>query len=258
MPRRCLVSLRAMTRHPGLARIRAPAGAAGVRRPHLIGEIVVALVLLRLYDVIRRQVSVQVDSAIRHGEDLLAIEARLRVGIEHALNAWIAAHPLLSVSASYWYEYAHASVTMAVLAWCWWWHPAAYRRARNALVGINIVALVVFMVFPTAPPRLLPAAFGFVDSAARAGFGANHSAPATVDQYGSFPSLHLAWAVWVTAVAYRLVGSPALRRLWLAYPVVTGLVVIATANHYLIDVLAGAALALLTLRATATRCPESI
>ena len=48
-------------------------------------------------------------------------------------------------------------------------------------------------------------------------------------------------------VAYRLVGHTWLRRLWLGYPLITATVVIATGNHYLLDVLAGVLITLATL-----------
>jgi len=95
--------------------------------------------------------------------------------------------------ASYWYQFAHLSVTLAVLVWCWHRRVASYRQVRNALVLINSTGLVVFLLYPAAPPRLLPGA-GFVDVTARAG------ASITPDQFGAFPSLHLGWAVWTRRI----------------------------------------------------------
>jgi hypothetical protein len=56
------------------------------------------------------------------------------------------------------------------------------------------------------------------------------------------PSLHIAWAAWCGATVYRLASRRWLRILAAAYPVLTALVVLGTANHYLADVLAGAGL----------------
>ena len=65
------------------------------------------------------------------------------------------------------------------------------------------------------------------------------------DQLAAMPSMHLAWAVWCSLVLWRL-SSPgwwrrAARAVGTAYPLVTAFVVMATANHYLVDVLAGSA-----------------
>lgn len=232
------------------------------RRPLLVGELLVVLCLLVLYDLARRSAEVRRGSALRHGEDLLDLEARLGLDVEHAVNTWTAAHPAWSDATSYVYEFAHLLVTMAVLAACWWWRPALYRSARTALVGINAVGLAVFLLFPVAPPRLL-LGHGFVDTVALAGFGTTHGGPVAADQYGALPSLHLGWAVWAAVVVGRMLAGRA-GRPWLAlYPAVVTVVVVVTGNHYLLDAVAGTATALLSLwtadrwRAGSRRKPES-
>ncbi|HEX4728338.1 MAG TPA: phosphatase PAP2 family protein [Jatrophihabitans sp.] len=217
-----------------------------VRRPLLVGELVVVLLLLRAYDLIRGHAQLRESAALRHGWQLLDAERWLHLDPELDVNRWATAHAALSLAASYWYQFFHITITLCVLVWVYWRRPASYRRARNALVLTNVFGLAFFLAYPAAPPRFLPGA-GFVDAVARAGFGTSHGGPVTADQYGAFPSLHLAWAVWTAVVAYRLVGHPWLRRLWLCYPLITAAVVIATGNHYLLDVLAGVLITLITL-----------
>lgn len=234
-----------------------------LRRPRVIGEFLVVLLLLRAYDIVRTHAEVRQQSALRHGQFLLDVERWLHIDLERALNLWAVRHHEFSLLASYWYQFAHVSVTLSVLVWCWWRRPASYRRVRNALVLTNVFGLAIFLCYPAAPPRFLPGG-GFIDAVADAGFGASHGGPVTADQYGAFPSLHLAWAVWTALVAYRLacpVRLPGLRRsvsprwLWLGYPLITATVVLVTANHYLLDVLAGGLIAVLTL-AIAYRFPQ--
>ena len=55
------------------------------------------------------------------------------------------------------------------------------------------------------------------------------------------PSLHMAWAAWCTLVVWRMYRSMWLRGLALLYPCMTVLAVLATGNHYVLDVLAGLA-----------------
>jgi membrane-associated phospholipid phosphatase len=112
----------------------------------------------------------------------------------------------------------------------------------------NVVGLAVFAVYPAAPPRLLPGA-GFVDSVADAGFSASHG-PIAADQYGALPSLHLAWAMWVAVAGFAITRRTAPRVLFAAYPVLTAFVVIATGNHYVLDVASGVALGLAATWAT--------
>ncbi len=225
-----------------------------MKRPQIIGELIVVLVLLRAYDLVRGHAELRQAAALRHGEQLLNVERWLHINVELSVNLWTAQQSALSLLASYWYQFAHLSVTLGVLVWCWWRRAHSYRRARNALVLTNVFGLVIFLIFPAAPPRFLPG-FGFVDAVARAGFGTSHGGPVTADQFGAFPSLHLAWAVWTAVVAHRLVRSTVLRRLWLCYPLITATVVVATGNHYLLDVLAGSLIALTTL-AIAYRIPS--
>lgn len=234
-----------------------PAGrgsVAAVRRPRIIGELLVLLVLLWAYDVVRSHADVREMAAMRNGRQLLDFERWLGIDIELAANLWTTQQNALSLAASYWYQFTHLTMTLGVLVWCWWRRTGSYRRARNALVLTNVFGLAFFMLYPVAPPRFLPG-FGFVDSVANAGFGPTHGGPVTADQFGAFPSLHLAWAVWTAVVAHRLVRTTTLRWLWLCYPMITAVVVVVTGNHYLLDVLAGALIALATL-AIAHRIPR--
>ncbi|HEV2888022.1 MAG TPA: phosphatase PAP2 family protein [Jatrophihabitans sp.] len=226
-----------------------PAGQVAVapfRRPRIIGELLVVLLLLWAYDMVRGHAEVREVAALRNGRQLLDVERWLHIDVELSANLWTTQRTALALVASYWYQFAHLSVTLAMLVWCWWRRAHSYRRARNALVLTNVFGLAIFLVYPAAPPRFLPG-FGFVDAVANAGFGPTHGGPVTADQFGAFPSLHLAWAVWTAVVAYRLVRSQALRRLWLCYPLITAVVVVVTGNHYLLDILAGGLIALVTL-----------
>ncbi len=135
---------------------------------------------------------------------------------------------------------------MLVLACCYLWFPTLYRPARNALALTNIVGMAVFVVLPVMPPRLLPHA-GFIDSVAVAGYGPTHGGPVTPAQFAAMPSLHLAWATWVAMVSFAMLKGVRYRELVFIYPMITTVAVIATGNHYMLDVVAGVALSSCTL-----------
>ena len=216
---------------------------AARRRPHLLGELLIVFVLLRVYDMARARAEVRQGAALRHGQGIVDLERWLHIAVEHAMNLWATSHHAVSLMASYFYQFAHVTVTLAVLAWCWARRPEIYRGARNALVITNIVGLTVFLLLPVAPPRLLPGD-GFVDAVALAGFGTTHGGPVAADQYGALPSLHLAWAVWATVVATRMLAGSRFRWLCWIYPVLVTIGVVVTGNHYLLDAVAGTAVAL--------------
>jgi hypothetical protein len=211
-------------------------------RPHLVGEIVIVLILVKGYDYVRSFASTRAGLAARVGEGLLHLERRLHILVEPRTNHWLARHSVFETLAASWYQYAHLTVTLSVVAWLYWRHSESYRQARNALVLTNVVGLIVFVVLPVMPPRLLPDG-GFVDAVAAAGLGNSPKGPVAADEYAAMPSLHLAWATW-TAIVGVTVAVGVWRWLWLAYPLVTTLVVVSTGNHYLLDAVAGTLVAL--------------
>ena len=219
---------------------------AARRRPHLLGELLIIFVLLRVYDMARARAEVRQGAALRHGQAILDLERWLHIAVEHTTNVWVTSHQVLSLTASYFYQFAHVTVTLSVLGWCWVRRPEIYRAARNALVITNVVGLTVFLLLPVAPPRLLPGE-GFVDAVALAGFGTTHGGPVPADQYGALPSLHLAWAVWATVIAMRMLATSRYRALCWIYPVLVTVGVVVTGNHYLLDAVAGTAVALTAL-----------
>jgi hypothetical protein len=107
---------------------------------------------------------------------------------------------------------------------------------RNALVVCNLIALVVFWLFPVAPPRMLP---GYHDVTASSVpvFSSMFESKAA-DQFASLPSLHVTWALWVAVALWPVLRRHRVLRaaVWL-YPAATILDVLVTANHYLLDVI---------------------
>jgi membrane-associated phospholipid phosphatase len=211
-------------------------------------EVALIAVLYIAYDVSRGLRDGNVDTANGHGQSLLSAEAWLHIDIEHSLNSWIGHAPVFAVLASYFYATLHFIVTPAVLVWMYRRRPASYARARTTLAIATVVGLIIFWLVPTTPPRLLPGA-GFHDTMAGVAgwgwWGGEGSAPkglgSLTNQLAAMPSLHVGWALWAGFLIYRHARHTWIRTLGLLYPVLTALVVMATANHYLLDVVAGAA-----------------
>jgi hypothetical protein len=221
--------------------LRAVPGTRRVR-PRLVGELLIIVFLLRVYDLVKRLGDRQRSVGIANAGHVRNLERVLRLNWERSINHWANNQHALALLCSYWYQFAHESITLGVLAWLWWARPLQYRRARNALVGINVVGLGVFALFPVAPPRLLPRS-GIVDSVAAAGFGTTHGGPVSPDQYAAMPSLHLAWASWTVAMLLLNNHRTPTRLLLCAYLPWMVFVVIATGNHYVLDTVAGSIVA---------------
>jgi xanthine/uracil permease len=205
------------------------------------------------YSVARLIGDADFHSAVVHARDLLALERLLHIDIEAPANAALAAWTPLAVLASYWYSLLHYVITPAVLVWAYRRHQVDYRRVRDALILASAIGLVGFTLLPMAPPRMLP---GFVDTLASTSsvgwWGGDASAPrglgALTNQLAAMPSLHVGWAVWVAWVVVTHSTRRWVRGLAVAYPIGTTLVVVATANHYLLDAVAGAAVVAVAIR----------
>ncbi|MGA3219692.1 MAG: phosphatase PAP2 family protein [Acidimicrobiales bacterium] len=223
---------------------KAQPGAKAERSP-LVLELAVIAFLGWIYDWLQNLAPLRAGLALRHAQAVLSFEQRLGIAPEHYLDHWMAHQHVLAYIASDFYDNAIFGVTLGLAAWTWWHRPDIYRPLRNDLVLANLIGFAVFWLYPLAPPRMLP---GFVDVVEKVGgLGSWHNLLIShADQLAAMPSMHLAWAVWCSLVVWRLAGAqPAWR--WAAgvfgvlYPLSTALVVLATANHYTLDVLAGTA-----------------
>jgi hypothetical protein len=142
----------------------------------------------------------------------------------------------------------HFPATIALLLWVYLRRPAHYRPVRNTLALLTGTALVVHLIFPLAPPRML-ARTGLIDTGQL--FGPSvYGSPGTdsvTNQYAAMPSLHVGWSL---LVAFTLIGltRSRWRGLWLLHPLLTLLVVVGTANHYWIDAAVAAALLAVAMR----------
>ncbi|MEU2349907.1 phosphatase PAP2 family protein [Modestobacter sp. NPDC049651] len=227
---------------------------AAVREMALLAALMVA------YSQIRLVASDDVRTAVGHAHGVLRIERVLHVDVESSLNSALHALPGLEVLASYWYAALHYTVTPLALVLLYRSRRADYRRARGALVAATAAALVVYVALPTAPPRLLPGYTDVLLATSHAGWwGAEGSAVrgagGAVNQFAAMPSMHVGWALWCGLVFWRLARSAWQRSLAVLYPVGTSLVVLSTANHWLLDVLAGAALVAVAWAVTMHRRP---
>ena len=196
-----------------------------------------------IYTAVRDVVPSHEGSAIQRGTRLLHIEARLHLDPEHALNGFISRHPLIANVSDYYYAALHFVVVIAVLIWLYRRAPTAARRWAGAWYAMNLIAVLVFWIYPLAPPRMLPGS-GFVDTVVRfhTWGGWNDSTVASAsNQFAAMPSLHTGWALWSGLAIYTFARRRSVRLLGLAYPFLTAVVVLSTANHYLLDVLGGVA-----------------
>ena len=245
---------------PALTPGRRPRASLAWPRLPVAIELAIIVVGYVGYALIRLAVRASQLSAFAHAAALWRLERWLRLDIEPPLNHMTAAHPLLAESVGYYYGLLHFIVTPLVLAWLYLRRPAAYGRLRSALVLATTAANLVFWTWPVAPPRFsVP---GMADILVRyhiLGAGNPHGPDSLVNLDAAMPSLHVAWAAWC-AVAIVTATRTRWRHLAWLYPAATTLVVLASANHFLLDAAGGlavTALGLLGTRATTRSEPAA-
>ncbi|MEU6929205.1 phosphatase PAP2 family protein [Streptomyces sp. 2RAF24] len=239
-----------------------------MRGPRWWAELVLIGAVYAAYSCGRLLARGDVAGAVAHGLAILRIEQSLGIDAEHPLNRLFTATPALGIPADFAYASLHYLVTPAVLVWLFRRRPAHYRAARTWLMVSTLLGLIGFTLLPTCPPRLLDAGHGFVDTMARFSaygwWGGEASAPrgmgALTNQYAAMPSLHVGWALWCGVMLWRYGRTPLFKALGVAYPLLTVLVVMGTANHYFLDAVAGAAVmgAGLLLAPYATRLADRV
>jgi hypothetical protein len=197
------------------------------------------------YRVVQGLVQSDGTAAFQHAREVIQLERTLHVFVEPSIQAWASSSHVVMAVASWLYLNAQFSVTVGALVFLYTRHNHSFYLVRNMLLIAMAIALVGYAVFPTAPPRFLPE-WGFVDSVSDVtGVQVSHSSvfEGLVNPYAAMPSMHVAFALIIGWPLARMLRSRVARVLWLCYPLVIAFVIIATANHFLIDAVLGAATA---------------
>jgi PAP2 superfamily len=238
----------------GLRAVTAPAPArrAGLAWPRLpaAAELATIAAGYAAYSLVRLAIRASRQAAFAHADQLWRSERRLHLTAEPYLNHLAAAHSVFAEAAGYYYGLAHFLITPLVLAWLYLRRPAAFPQLRSALVLATAAANVVFWVWPAAPPRFsVPGMTDILVTRDILGAAHPHGATSLVNLYAAMPSLHVAWAAWC-ALAVITATRGWWRHLAWFYPAATTLVVLASANHFLLDAVGGIAVAGLGMLAT--------
>jgi len=163
------------------------------------------------------------------------------------MNHTLHSMPPLATLAGYYYLSLNIFIPLGVLVWLYRKRPDHYGPMRWILGLMTMASLFCFWLVPVSPPRFVVP--GLIDTVATAhliGSAYQNQIAPHANLYAAMPSLHVAWAGWCALVALRAFRRIWVRVLFCAYPVVTTLDILATANHFLADAVAGATLLGLT------------
>ncbi|MDQ2959059.1 MAG: phosphatase PAP2 family protein [Actinomycetota bacterium] len=211
------------------------------RPPRWWQEIAIIGLCYWLYGRVRNLVPEQESIAMRHGRSVQHLQEALHLNFELSVNKFVAGHEWLAQVMDYYYATLHFVVTIGVLVWLFRWHPRIYRGARTVLFATSLLALAGFYLYPLAPPRLLPQ-YGYIDTLLKFHTWGSLADPKIAEhsnQFAAMPSLHIGWALWCGVSIFFCARHTWIRYLGLLYPVWTLLVIVGTANHFIIDAVAG-------------------
>jgi PAP2 superfamily len=196
-----------------------------------------------VYFGVRGQTAASADTAREHAREVLWLERRLGIQVEGWLQTPVQESVTLEAVVNWIYIWGHWPVIIATLSWLLWKNRTVFLRLRNAMMISGGIGMVIFALYPVMPPRLLD--LGLVDTVTRSSESYRVlQPPMFTNQYAAMPSLHVGWDLLVGMAIVAAATSVWLRTVGFILPVLMTLAVVLTANHYLLDVVAGIALVL--------------
>src|SRR4051812_3652021 len=176
-----------------------------------------------------------------HAYDVVHAEQGLGIYVERDVQDWAldAPHVVLDV-ANWTYFNCQFTISACFLIWAYVRRYESYFFLRNVVLAADFLALIGYIGFPTAPPRLL-AGEGFVDTLNQT--AVNHESPIVelfANPYAAVPSLHTAYAIAIGTAGVLLARHQLVKAIWALYPGLVVFSIVATANHFILDAVAGA------------------
>ncbi|CAI9414974.1 phosphatase PAP2 family protein [Nocardioides sp. T2.26MG-1] len=205
----------------------------------------VAIVVLGVffYFQVRGLTAATPSVAVEHAHDVIAFEERLGLDIEGVVQASVTDSDALSTIANWIYIWGHWPVIVATMVWLVSRHRDVFLRLRNAMLVSGGIGLIMFVSYPLAPPRLVDPEL--IDTITERSYAYRVLQPPNfVNQYAAMPSLHAGWDLLVGISIATAAGSMLWRVIGCVLPVLMAFAVVATANHYVVDVIAGLMLAM--------------
>ena len=233
-----------------------PIGVEPIFRRTLAREVSLIVGAMLLYFGVRNVTAGSADLAFLNAERISRLERWAHVDWERGLQALVVDRDLLVNFTNWVYIWGHWPVILPTALALFLWRRDRYYLLRNAFFVSGAIGFLFFALLPVAPPRLFDA--GLVDTVTSQ--SSSYRAlqpPGLTNQYAAFPSLHVGWNVLLGIVVFTATRSRVLRFVSVAGPLAMAFSVVATANHFVVDVGAGIVVVLIGLMvATAARRPN--
>ena len=231
---------------------KAPAGtaagtAAGISArtsvaPVALGrQVGIVTAAVAAYFLVRGATEAATGRALANARSVVDFEKAAGLFHESWLQATVAGNASVASFFNWIYIWGHWPVIAVTLIWLARSHPTVYYRTRNAMLLSGGIGLVVFTLFPVAPPRL--AELGMIDTVTATSDAYRVLQPTMfTNQYAAMPSLHVGWDLLIGLSIVVAARRPLVKAIGAALPVLILAAVVLTANHYIIDAVVGATL----------------
>jgi hypothetical protein len=228
------------------AACRASARPAGQRVRVVVGVISAVAALAAAFVVYRAYGSLVPgveERAYANAGRLLDVERRIGLAWEAAAQRSVLGTGVVGAALTAFYALAYWPFVVVGAVTTLVRDRVAFRLLRNALLISGAVGLVMILLAPVAPPRLVG---GFDDQVADLGLGPLAHPSSLFNPYAAVPSFHVGWTTLVAAGVASTLDRRAGRVVVGAVPAVMSVAVVTTGNHYVLDVVAGLALAVVS------------
>ena len=201
-----------------------------------------------VYFFIRGGLPEPVPEAIARSTKIIHLEQALGIFVERDWQEPVLKNKIVMQIANGIYVWGHFPVIIATAVWLYWKNRERYGLYRTGLVLSGFLGLWGYAFFPAAPPRLMPSEWGFVDTIALIAKENYEMQPAPfLNHYAAVPSLHFGWAMLVGIAIWQNSRNPLLRAFAVFMPAAMFRSIVVTANHFIFDMLVGAAIVLVAL-----------
>ena len=197
-----------------------------------------------LYETVRGIAEGSRSLAFANGEAVIDLERSTGTFFEPSVQGFFIAERWVVDFANFMYMNSHFVLTTSFLVWLYIWRNDSFYFVRNMFMVAMGLALVLYTLVPTAPPRLFEE-FGFVDTINDFS-SVNHDSALVkifVNPYAAIPSMHSAFALMISVPGFMLSRSRPAKAFWAVYPLVIFWVVVVTGNHFWFDAAVGWAVA---------------
>ncbi len=137
--------------------------------PRGFPDVVLQVALFELGYMLYRAVRGWIDGpqgaaiAFEHGRNIIDLERSLGLFIEPKVQDLFGATGLIGDASSWLYLNAQVTITLGALIYIYLRHNGSFYFVRNMFMVSWTIALIGYIVYPTAPPRFFPE-WGFIDS----------------------------------------------------------------------------------------------